>query len=89
MSNVTQSGAVVIDTPEGIEMVRLLSFRSAMGLEIKTGMKLSRGRSAFRLAKEQGLTTTTSKRKAYGEIDALVVQGGMDSKPLPPAAPKA
>lgn len=78
MSNET----IIIDTPEGIQFVRLLSFRSAMGLEIRTGMKMSRGRSVFQLAREQGLATKRSKRDVYAELDALVVAAGGESKPL-------
>lgn len=82
MSNVTQSGAVVIDTPEGIEMVRLLTFRRAMRLEIRTGMKLSRGRSVFAIAREQGLSKKRAKKDVYADIDALVVAGGMPTLSL-------
>jgi hypothetical protein len=74
-------GPIIIDTPEGIHMWRMLSFRSALSLEIKTGMKFSRG-SVLAAAQAQGLTTKRTKKGAYADIDAIIVSLGGESKPL-------
>lgn len=42
----------VIDTPEGIEMYRIVATQKALKLEVEHGLKLSRNRSAFAIAKE-------------------------------------
>ena len=73
--------AIIIDTPEGIAMYRLLSFRSMLSIEIKTGMRHSKG-SVLAAAQRQGLTTKRTKRGAYADIDALIVAAGMESRPL-------
>ena len=72
---------IIIDTPEGIEMYRLLSFRSMLRIEILTGMRHSKG-SVLAAAQRQGLTTKRTKRGAHADIDALIVARGMESKPL-------
>jgi molybdopterin-binding protein len=40
MTNSTE--AIVIDTPEGIALTRLIVLRSALKLEVETGMKATR-----------------------------------------------
>jgi hypothetical protein len=81
MSNTTDAG-FIIDTPEGMEMYRLLSLRSMLSIEIVTGLKHSRG-SVLAAAQRQGLTAKRTKRGAYADIDALVVAKGGRTRPLP------
>ena len=45
------NGLIVLDTPEDINMFRMLSLKGALGLEVK-GMK-RRGRSAYSIVKEE------------------------------------
>lgn len=45
--------ATVIDTPEGVEMFRLLQLKYAMRLELRTGMKHSRLGSVVAKVKKQ------------------------------------
>ena len=74
---------IIIDTPEGIAMFQLLQLRSALKLEIRTGMKLSNRGSVLATAQRRGLTTKRTKRGAYADIDAAVVAAGGESVPLP------
>ena len=43
---------MVIDTPEGIELYRIVATQKALKLEVEHGLKLSRNRSAFAVAKD-------------------------------------
>jgi hypothetical protein len=63
---------------------RILAVRSALRLEIKTGMPRSnRGRPTLELANEIMGTNYKRKAQAYAELDAYVVENlGMPSKPL-------
>jgi len=82
MSNET----IVIDAPEGIRMYDVLSFRGALGLEIRTGMVMRPGFSIVQAAIKRGYVAegTRRKRDAYAQLDALIVaNGGPSSRPLP------
>lgn len=48
---VHESGGMTIDKPLGIELYRLLTIRSALKIEINTGLKMARGRSAAAVAR--------------------------------------
>ena len=50
-----------IDTPEGIEHFRICAVIGALRVEVKTGMKASRGVSALRVAQMYGCPKNTKK----------------------------
>lgn len=56
--NTNQTGAIVIDTPEGIAAYRLLALHNALKLEIK-GLK-----SRFRVADQVRTILTKAQKKA-------------------------
>jgi hypothetical protein len=74
----------ILEGPEEIEMGRILAVRSALGLEIKTGMKMSRGVSVLKLANDITGSTARNKVKAYEALNAFIVDrlGESFSKPL-------
>lgn len=49
----TNQGAIVIDTKAGIERYRLLAIRSALRIEVETGMKMSRGAKPADAARQE------------------------------------
>ena len=59
--------AVLIDTEEGIFHYRLCAVISALKIEIKTGMKMSRG-SLVKLAQESYGITARNKAKALEQL---------------------
>ena len=65
------NGLIVLDTPEDINMFRMLSLKGALGLEVK-GMK-RRGRSAYSIVKEEfGLKG--NKQRVLEQFTAIVEQ---------------
>lgn len=72
----------VIATPEGIAMARLLAIRSGLGLEIKTGMKMSRSYSPLAILQREGITNKRTKRGAYIDLDAYIVDCGGPGRAL-------
>jgi hypothetical protein len=73
-------GGTMVTGAEDIAMVRLLAIRSGLGLEIRTGMKMSRGYSPLAILQREGITTARSKRKAWADLDAYIVaHGGPES----------
>ena len=72
----TNEEATVITGAEQIEMARLLTLRSALKLEIRTGMKRSsRGRSTLSLVKDAvgGGSRSWTKRDAYAALNDKIV----------------
>jgi hypothetical protein len=62
----------VIDTPEGMEYVRLLTIASSLAFEINVpGMKMSRI-SALKAAKQSGYTKASRKPAALRDVVALM-----------------
>ena len=59
---------VVIDTPEGINMLRLISMAHALALEVNTGMKMSRGVSVLAIAQRDGITNKRTKKGALKDV---------------------
>ena len=55
------TGSIVLNTPEQIEAYRLLSLKAMLSIEVKTGLKHSRGSPSDAIRKIIGSTT---KRKA-------------------------
>lgn len=78
-------GTIVVTGAESIRMYDLITFRSALGLEIKTGMVMRKGFSIVKQAIARGYVTqgTRDKRKAYEQLDALVIANGGQPRPLP------
>jgi|TARA_R110000772_G_scaffold259850_1_gene377594 hypothetical protein len=60
----------IINTPEKIDRFRLLALFHALKLETK-GMKLSKGRSAYSIAKEQ-LNLKGNKLKVLAQLKELL-----------------
>lgn len=72
---------VTIDTPEGIQMVRLLAILHGLALEVNTGMKMSRGVSVLAVAQRDGLTVKRTKRGALKDVLAYVQKVNPDYQP--------
>jgi hypothetical protein len=84
--DITQDAAIVITGAERIEGARWLAVRSALKLEIRTGMKLSgRGRSARVLANKITGRNCRTKAAAYAALDAHITRelGKQLARPLP------
>jgi uncharacterized protein with FMN-binding domain len=62
---------IVIDTPDGIYMYRLLSIAHSLAFEIKTGMKMSRI-SALKVARADGITKSNRKPAALRDVVAHI-----------------
>ena len=83
--NITQPEAIMITGREKIEGARWLAVRSALKLEIVTGMRRSsRGRSALALANEITGRSDKSKRAAYAALDKHITEafGPQFARPL-------
>lgn len=81
----SNDGAIVVTGAESIRMYDLITFRSALGLEIKTGMVMRKGFSIVKQAISRGYVAagTRDKRKAYDQLDKLIVANGGQARPLP------
>jgi hypothetical protein len=66
--------SIVIDTPDGIEMFRLLSMRGRLHIEIDTGMKFRV--STLAAMQRQGLTTKRTKIGALADLNAKIAELG-------------
>lgn len=83
-------GGIAATGRQGVETFRMIALRSGLSLEIKTGMKLSRGASASQVITEQilrpaGLVAEgkrPNKTTVYRLFNDLMVQHGYESKPL-------
>lgn len=81
----TGDGSIII-TGNDIEVTRWLRVRSALGLEIKTGMKRShRGSTTRQLANQITGQNCGTSRKAYEALDAFIAEklGPNFTRPLP------
>ena len=63
-----------IEGPEKIEHARWLAVRSALRLEIRTGMRHSSGKSARVLANKITGKDEFTKRAAYDALNAKIVE---------------
>jgi hypothetical protein len=61
----------IIDTPEGINMARLLTIAHSLAFEAVTGMKMTRI-SALKVAKADGLTKASRKPAALRDVVAHI-----------------
>ena len=62
---------IVLDTPEKIELYRLLVLRSALQMEISTGMKMTRGRTAYSMAKKE-FGFKGNKKKVLSQLEEYI-----------------
>lgn len=60
----------VIDTPEGIAWFAFLQVLHALRIEVRTGMKFSRG-SVLKIAQQRYGVTSRTKAGAYAEMVAM------------------
>ena len=67
-----------IDTPEGIAMYRLLTMRSALKLEIKTGMRM-RGNGWFNAAK--ALTGKKTRQACFDALNKIIEENTLAEPP--------
>lgn len=63
----------IIDTPEGIAWFAFLQVLHALRIEVRTGMKFSRG-SVLKLAQQRYGVTARTKAGAYDQMCALYEQ---------------
>lgn len=70
--------AIMLDTPEQIQMARYLTMRSGLKLEIQ-GIRLTRGVSCYKMIKDTfGLKG--SKQKVLDQFEAMLEDAGIDLK---------
>jgi len=68
---VAPHGSVFCDGPEAVDLFRLMMIRSALGFEVKTGMKMTRA-SALKAANDALGTTYRRKQQALVHLDSLL-----------------
>jgi len=67
----------VIAGPEATDFASILALRSALKLEVRTGMvRSNRGRSTLAIAKARGLTKKGTKAGALADVNAYLAQFG-------------
>lgn len=70
--------AIMIDTPEQMQMARYLTMRAGLQLEIQ-GMRLTRGVSCYKMIKDTfGLKG--SKQKVLDQFETMLEDAGIDLK---------
>lgn len=68
-----------VDMPA--QLVHLITLRSAIKLQIKTGMKWSKG-SLLTVAQRCGYTEKRTLKGAFADINKLIIERGGESKSL-------
>mgnify|MGYP003136756189 FL=1 len=63
---------LVLDTPDEIEMYRILAIRKALQLEVTTGMRFSKGNHALWRARELLGKPKLNKKQALKEMNELL-----------------
>jgi hypothetical protein len=71
------SDTTIVLTGSQIPAYRLLMIRSALSLEINSGMKMWRGVSIVKVLQADGITTASRKDKAYADLNAYIVDNGI------------
>jgi hypothetical protein len=81
--------SIILDTPDQIAAARMLAIRSGLSLEIRTGMRLSRGRTASQIAtdilKDAGMVAEgkrPNKATVYRLFNMFLVEQGLPDRPL-------
>lgn len=77
----SNSGTLI--TGEHIELFNLMRAASALGLEINTGMKMSRGVNSREVANRLSGSTAKTKRKALADLVAFTTAKFPEYKPAP------
>lgn len=72
----TDLDSIIIDTPEGIAMYRLLAMRSALKIELRTGMKMSKGPSVMSIINREYGTKFRRKIQALEFIEDVIESTG-------------
>jgi hypothetical protein len=65
------------------EMAQLIATRSALSIEIRTGMTHSRG-SILKLLQQRGITTARTKKQAWKDLNDYIVRHGGPEATRPP-----
>lgn len=77
---------IVLDTPEQIDAYYILSVRSTLGLEVKTGMKFSNRVNVFKQAKDilvaNGVKPKGTKVAVYDQLNTLMVEHGFEDRTI-------
>ena len=74
MSNDQTNKPVILTDPVAIRLFSLTTLIRAMDLEIRTGMKMSRGQSTLQIAKRNYNIKSKTKIKAVDELRELYDQ---------------
>lgn len=81
----TEDGTIIA-TGDGVTAYMLLSIRSTLGLEVKTGMKFSNRVNVFAQAKNVLLANDIkpkgNKAAVYAQLNDLMVDAGFPDRPL-------
>jgi len=73
---VMPSGGVIFEGPDEVEVFRRIALLGALRLETYLNMRMSRGRTAYSIAKSEfGLRG--SKKRVLAQYEALLVEWGM------------
>ena len=78
----SHAGGITASGEQGVNTYRLVAMRSALSLEIKTGMKMSRGLSPMKVAKAECGSKKGTKEGVYADLNAYMVALGFEDKPL-------
>lgn len=77
----TEDGGYIAEGKAAVDTVRYMTIRRSLKFEIETGMRMTRIPIVPALQR-MGVTTARSKRKAYADLDRLMVEAGYESLPL-------
>jgi len=70
-----QDGLIVVDTPAGIEFASWPALRGALNIEMSTGLKYSRGRSALAIARDRlELLGRPGQKKVSKALDKKIAE---------------
>jgi hypothetical protein len=77
---------IILDTPEQIDAYYIISVRSTLGLEIKTGMRFSNRVNVFKQAKDiltaNGIKPKGTKVAVYAQLNTLMVNYGFEDRSI-------
>lgn len=79
---VTQDKSTAVDGKPATIVARMITIRSGLGLEIRSGLKVSRRFNMVDLANKVTGNTKKGKRAAYEALNAYIVNLGGQDKPL-------
>lgn len=80
---VDPNGTIVAEGPDATRLYALIHARRMLGLEIRTGLKMSRGISILANLQDAGITTKRTKKGALRDLEAHLRDAyGWDVEPL-------